>query len=499
MPSLPSLPAPAGPVADTRQTGSLRDFTDLLLTRCGADTNDRRRWQLLYYGVVPRPQSSTLMAIIAKPESPAREWITADLDADRPWPSAAHKWPALLWPEREVADLTGLSPAGHPDLEPILQPHRHRLSSRVFGAGVFSLPLGPVRADVSESGFFLFDTVGEQIMHLQAQLFFKRRGIEQLAVGKSLEDVLLLSERISGTATAGHASAYASAVEQAMDWVAPAEIQRERQLWLELERLYNHAHDLSQLASAAGMTVAQAQLARVKEELLRVCGDLTGSRYLRGVIHLFRGSGIDWPSVQPRLELRMRAVDERLEHFVRLLARTPTFVDRLIGTGTITAAWARDYALVGPVARACGVATDARKDLLPDLDAGYEICLPHSAGGDAKARFDVRVAEWRVSARMVDRLLRALAADTPADPHSPLAAPVNRRTEGWGAGCVEGPRGRITHVVAVEDGRVRFCGVRSASAWNWPVFGLATANGNIQTDFPVIDASFGLSYAGLDR
>ena len=51
----------------------------------------------------------------------------------------------------------------------------------------------------------------------------------------------------------------------------------------------------------------------------------------------------------------------------------------------------------------------------------------------------------------------------------------------------------------ISGGRIVKWGIRAASAWNWPVFGLATANGNIQTDFPIIDASFGLSYAGLDR
>ncbi len=477
---------------------SLADFSNMLLNRClrTASDDDAPTWQLLYYGVIQETHSNALLAVLVRSGSEEQFWLTADLSTREPWPSLANDWPALLWPEREVWERTGYEPLDHPDLLPILHPHLVDLESRAEGAGVFSLPLGPVRADVSESAFFLFDTVGEQIMHLQPQLFYKHRGIEQLAIGKTAEDVLLLAERISGTSTAAHASACASALEQALRWQPPNHVLWERQLWVELERLYNHAHDLSQLASAAGMTVGQAQLARVKEECLRLAADLTGSRYLRGAVKLFGSSNINWRLSLPHLEASLSAADDRLNHFVRLLSRTPTFIDRLVGTGTVKREWADKYSLVGVTARACGVKTDIRHDFPTHYTGtGYEICTSSMATGDAKSRFDVRVDEWNVSVRMVRSLTRRLANTERND----IPASRNLPREGWGVGFVEGARGRVAHVVVVADGRTKFYGVRSASSWIWPVFGLATANGNIQTDFPVIDASFGLSCAGMDR
>ncbi|WDL99776.1 hydrogenase large subunit [Alicyclobacillus sp. ALC3] len=483
---------------DVYQANSLSDFSKALLQYCRSDgrADGAPLWQLLYYGAIREQEKNSLLAVLAQPGTGEELWIAAALSDSEPWPSLANDWPALLWPEREAWERTGFEPLGHPDLVPLLQPHRFELQGRAQGAGVFSLPLGPVRADVSESGFFMFDTVGEQIMHMQLQLFYKHRGVEQLAIGQPIDHVLLISERISGTATASHACAYVTAVERAIQWRAPVEIQRERQLWIELERMYNYAHDLSQLASAAGMTVGQAQLARVKEECLRLAGGLSGSRYLRGSIQLFRASGLDWKAVMPTLESRLLAIDKRFARFVRLLRRTPSFVDRLVGTGIVNRAWVDEYGLVGPTARACGITTDVRNDFPPKFqNAGYEVCTAGTGVGDAKARFDVRVAEWHVSVAMVRHLASELAN---ANPRGACVA-IRAQTEGWGVGTVEGPRGRIAHVVAVEDGRVKFFGVRSASSWIWPVFGLATANGNIQTDFPVIDASLGLSYAGVDR
>ena len=410
------------------------------------------------------------------------------------FPSLAAHFKGVLWTEREMWEKTGCTPVGHPDLRPIMHPEECLPDPVARGAGTFHLPLGPVRADVSESGFFLFDTLGEQIMHMQPQLFYKHRDIESLARGMSPEDALLLAERISGTSTVAHATAFCRAAEQALGCGSSREIEMERVLFGEMERLYNHVHDFSQLASATGMTVAQAQLARAKEELLRLNAQVTGSRYLRGAVALGRSASVDWAAGAARLAAELPAIDRRVRHFLELLQNTPTFVDRLRPTGIVEEEWAKGYGTVGPVARACGLAVDARSDCLSHLyeSTGHACMTAEDAFGDALSRFRVRVREWGVSLDIVTKLLPLLGASSSVDAGSPHAA-------GRGIGVAESPRGRVGHVLFCDGGKVVSWGIRAASAWNWPVFGLATANGNIQTDFPIIDASFGLSYAGLDR
>lgn len=414
----------------------------------------------------------------------------------RTWPSLAAHWPGAEWIEREIWEETGFEPLGHPDLRPILHPKRNPLRGAAAGAGVFQLPLGPVRGDVSESGMFLFETVGEQIVHFQPQLFYKHRAIEGLAARGHFSDAARLAERISGTSAAAHAAAFARAVEQARGAGRVFFPERERVFFGEWERLYNHIHDFAQMAAAAGMTVAQAQLARAKEDLLRVSGSVTGSRFLRGAVRPFKGSGVPWGRFAPEIRRRLLDVDSRVRRFADLLLRTPTFVDRLVKTGTLRAEWARSYGVVGPSARACGILNDVRAAELADLYAplGYVPAFPDSPEGDARDRFLVRLAEWGVSVKLVvsalDGLESAIAEETAEDPGEP----------GFGIGLAESPRGRVCHIVRLgAEGEVLHWGVRSASAWIWPVLGLAVANGNIQTDFPVIEASFGLSYAAVDR
>jgi Ni,Fe-hydrogenase III large subunit len=65
---------------------------------------------------------------------------------------------------------------------------------------------------------------------------------------------------------------------------------------------------------------------------------------------------------------------------------------------------------------------------------------------------------------------------------------------------VEAPRGLLSYRVSVgSDFTIRQLDVSTPSERNWYVVPPAVANKNILQDFPIIDASFGLSVAGWDR
>ncbi len=455
--------------------------------------------QLLYYGYAPsnNPGNHRVLAVMGRPAMSEIEWHYADFPrVQSQYPSLAKHWPAVIWTEREMWEQARVLPTGHPDLRPILNPHTSRIQGVAHGDGVFHLPLGPVRGDVAESAFYLFDTIGEQIMHMQPQLFYKHRDIEHLAIGLPVQDALLLSERVSGTSTIAHATAFSRAVEQALGSDVHLGTELERTILSELERLYNHAHDFSQIAGATGMTVAQAQFARVKEEFLRLNADVTGSRYLRNAIQPNLPSSINWGATQDSVLRCLEITNDKVQRLVHQLLKTPTFVDRLQPTGIVTEEWARAYNTVGPVARACGLSVDTRQDYLPwyqDLD--YIMAWLDSPTGDALSRFLIRVQEWSVSQMVIRRCLHEVHSH---DSYKSVyaEAPLSRT----GIGLSESPRGRVAHIVQLDSkDQISFWSIRSASAWNWPVFGLATANGNIQTDFPIIESSFGLSCAGIDR
>ena len=68
--------------------------------------------------------------------------------------------------------------------------------------------------------------------------------------------------------------------------------------------------------------------------------------------------------------------------------------------------------------------------------------------------------------------------------------------DGRAAGWAEAPQGEVLYDVRAEGGRIVRCWPRSASFHNLVLFHEVFA-GDILTDFPFIEASFGLCVAGV--
>jgi Ni,Fe-hydrogenase III large subunit len=69
--------------------------------------------------------------------------------------------------------------------------------------------------------------------------------------------------------------------------------------------------------------------------------------------------------------------------------------------------------------------------------------------------------------------------------------------DGYGLGVVESARGQNLHWVYIKNGLIDRYKIRTASFCNWQSIEHAVI-GNIVPDFPLINKSLNLSYAGTD-
>jgi Ni,Fe-hydrogenase III large subunit len=196
-------------------------------------------------------------------------------------------------------------------------------------------------------------------------------------------------------------------------------------------------------------------------------------------------SGSDFLAEVSRLE---RAVTAD----ARVLMGTASFLDRLRGTGPLRPERAREHGALGPVGKASGFSDDARLARPYDAYSGLGLGdQPEHRDGDALARLRLRWDEVRQSFHLLRQ-----AADELADAgDGPLRVPCPARS-GRAAGWSEAPQGEVIYDLRVEDGRITRCRPRSASFHNLVLFHEVFA-GDILTDFPFIEASFGLSVAGV--
>ncbi len=92
-------------------------------------------------------------------------------------------------------------------------------------------------------------------------------------------------------------------------------------------------------------------------------------------------------------------------------------------------------------------------------------------------------------------LLRQVAEDL-AERSSDLLRLTCEPARGRAVGWAEAPQGEVLYDVRIDAGRVLRCHPRSASFHNLVLMHEVFA-GDILTDFPFIEASFGLSVAGV--
>jgi len=424
---------------------------------------------------------------------------------DAPLPPGAAGYPALtpgigaaFWYERVIHDRFGVVPQGHPRLAPLIRPgspEDHALPRHVAGYGIFTIPHGPVRSGVVESIEYLVETPGEAIPHLNMRVFYKHRGVADRFTGMTAADGALLAERAEGIASVAHALAFCHAVETIAGGRVPPAAGLVRVLHAELERIASHLDVAVRLADAAGLAVATARFALHKERVLRLVSRLCGSRFGRGVVV---PGGVSAQPLLPPAQILAEAAKLRkaVTADAAALMATSSFLDRLRGTGPLSPGRARQHGALGPIGKASGYADDAR--LARPYDGYPSLATrpapgpaPVHTAGDALARLRVRWEE-------VDQafgLLRQAAEDLAERSGDPLRLPCEP-SRGRAAGWAEAPQGEVVYDVELADGRIVRCQPRSASFHNL-VLMHEVFTGDILTDFPFIEASFGLSVAGV--
>ena len=437
-------------------------------------------------------------------------------------PSLTTAVPAANWHEREMRDLFGIVPVGHPDPRPLVVhdgwppgafPLRKAFdgSRRVVveaaaeelphlvaeGEGVFEIPVGPIHAGIIEPGHFRFSSVGETVLQLDARLFYTHRGLEKRMEGLLPLDAFYVAERICGVCSVAHGLGYCEALEQIAGVSVPPRARLVRGIALELERLYNHVGDIGNVCAGASFHYGSTTGMRLKERLQQMNERLAGNRFLRGLV-VPGGVRLDLTGeLISILAATLSATLSGLDGLMERIEENPSVVDRFDDTGILAHQAALDLAVAGVAARASGVDRDARRDHPQGVFASPdppELHVMTASAGDVNARVAVRAMEARESIRLLGELLRRLA---PGPLRVDLAEPLPGGRIGISA--IESPRGEAIHWLRTDvRGRVERYHLRSPSYHNWPAVALA-AETAIVPDFPLVNKSFELCYSCTDR
>lgn len=458
-------------------------------------------WRPVQFFGAPEPDGTALYAVMADDERSRLFGIATVFRNDKAYPAITPDVPAVHLFEREFFEEFGIEPLGHPWLKPVRggiagipRGGRPYQFFRMDGDEVHEVGVGPIHAGVIEPGHFRFSCQGEDVHHLEIQLGFQRRGVEGLFLARRDHPTFLLhlAESIAGDSVIGHAGAFAAAMESLGRMTISRRAMIIRVIALELERIGVHLGDLSALAGDIAYATGSAAFGALRTRAINTTLALCGSRFGRGLIAV---GGVHFDLSADR-QARLRSAVDEIEADADLAAEvlfgSGSVLARFEKTGIVFEETARRLGLVGPAARASGLARDVRSD---HPYGGYAYIPIHKMtldSGDVFARAYLRHVEIGQSARIIREQLDALGGGEMIRPPASLAASslVVSLTEGW--------RGEIAHAAMTDEkGRLSRYKIKDPSFHNW--FGLALAvRKNGISDFPVCNKSFNLSYCGFD-
>ena len=357
----------------------------------------------------------------------------------------------------------------------------------------FIVPIGPQHPALKEPGQFEFSVDGEIVTDATVRLGYAHRGIEKATEARNWVQNLYLLERICGICSHAHATAYALGVEQLAGVSAPPRAQAIRALLAELERIHSHFLWLGVAAHEAGFETLFMYAWRDRETVMDILEVIAGNRvhYSANVL-----GGVKFDINDAQAELIRKGLDfleGRSHHYLDVVTTDDMFLRRTRGIGVMSEEVAAQLGVVGPTARASGVARDIRVEAPYAGYATYPVKLVMETTGDLETRFVVRVKELFESFRVIRTILDTM-------PSGALKSRMPRKIKaGETVSRIEAPRGELFYFIKSngmdQPDRVR---VRTPTICNMASV-LILAVGHHLADIPMILAGVDPCFSCNDR
>ncbi len=405
--------------------------------------------------------------------------------------------------EREIHENFGIRYTDHPWLKPLRYSEDRADRSKTISSYPFfnidseelhEVGVGPVHAGIIEPGHFRFICNGEQILHLEIQLGYQHRGIEQLFTGrKKLIQRITLAESIAGDSVIGHSTAFAYLWESLSGVLPDAEVLYSRTIAQELERIAVHTGDLSAICTDIAYQLGSSVFGRLRTPVINFFQEWCGNRLAKGLI---RPGFNPYPftrDLSERLTEILNAFEPDFAEMNRELSKLPSSLSRFERTGMLKYEQLLEIGTVGMSARMNALIRDIRAShpygFYPELD--HIPVVKHH--GDVYSRVQIRKEEVLQSISYIRQLLKNIP-----DPGRVEQPPLQPGHDIFAISLTEGWRGEICHAaITDESGGLLIYKIKDPSFHNWLALALAVRNNEI-SDFPVCNKSFNLSYCGHD-
>ncbi len=335
-----------------------------------------------------------------------------------------------------------------------------------------TLNMGPQHPSTHGVLRILLELDGETILKASPDVGFLHTGIEKECEVKTYQQVVPLTDRVDYLANLSNNLCYVLAVEKLLGMEIPRRAQWMRVMLTELTRINSHLVWLGTHAIDIGAMSVFLYCFREREDLLRIFEMFSGQRMMTSY---FRVGGLALDAPRGWDKVVRKFIDQfpsKVDQYENLLTANPIWMQRTKDVGHVSLEDLIDIGATGPLIRAAGMSWDIRKSEPYSSYEQFQFQVPTQVESDVFARYQVRVAEMRESAKIVVQALEGMP-EGPWQADSPhVVLPDRERmktqmesliyhfkivTEGFSVPAgqvyqvIEAPRGELGYYV-VSDG-----------------------------------------------
>ncbi len=357
----------------------------------------------------------------------------------------------------------------------------------------FRIPIGPYHPALEEPYKVNVHCTGEIVDDVDIEVGFAHRAIELLAQRRNYVQDLVLVERVCGICSNIHTLSFCQAAEAIAGIRVPDRARFIRTVLAELERLHSHLLWAGIGSEDIGYQTMFMEIYALREKVMDVLEAISGNR-VNYSMNCIGGANRDITDTEAVLGV-VRAIRAGIEKtVVPIFTANRTIIARTRGVGVLSPQDALALGVVGPIARASGLAADIRQEFpyAAYSDLGFQIVT--QPGCDVQARVVVRALEMLESCRLIEQALKEM----PAGPIR-LSEPVTVIPAGEAVVRTEAPRGELVYYLKSDGSdtpaRVK---IRTPSAVNIPAI-RAMVRGQALADMAIIQASVDPCVSCTDR
>ncbi len=246
---------------------------------------------------------------------------------------------------------------------------------------------------------------GEVIVDTEQTVGYIHRAFEKIAERRPFYQVTTLTDRMNYCSSPINNIGWHMTVEKLIQVEIPKRAQYIRVIIMELARIADHIICNAVIGVDTGALTGFTYMFQWREKIYDIYEQICGARL---TTNIGRIGGME----RDLNETAIRLINEFLRDFPKvfgqfrsLLERNRIFMDRVIGTGPISAERALNYGFTGPNLRAAGVDYDVRVMNPYSSYQDFDFNIPIGTSGDTYDRFMVRNEEMVESMKIIRQAL----------------------------------------------------------------------------------------------